>query len=206
MHDRRLAGIGGIVFGVLFIAGMITANPPGGDYEAGDVADFVAKDHRNAVIAMMALITLAVVGLLLATAYLCETSFGKGRHGRIAWGTSLLAAASFLIGAVVVSTPSTSLAIGGGPAIDPAVGYTLMQAGFGIMFFAGGLMLGVSLLTLAIGGRDAPTWVRVFSAVVGVLALFSMAFFPFFAVLLWGLVIGIWLLVSTPTAQATSTA
>ncbi len=206
MNDRRLAGIGGIVFGVLFISGMIVGNSPGGDYKASDVADFVAHGHRNAVTGMIVLLALAVIGLLLVTAYLCETSFGKGRHGRIAWGTSLLAAASFLIGAVIVTTPSMSLAVGGGPSIDPAVNYTIMQAGLGIMFVGGGIMLGVALLTLAIGGKDAPTWVRAFSAVVGVLALFSMMFFPFFAVLLWGLVTGIWLLVSTPTAPAASAA
>ena len=203
-RDRRLAGIGGIVFAVLFVSGMIFGNGPGGNYHARDVADFVAKGHRSSVVASGVLVALAVVGLLLVTAYMCETYFSKGRDGRIAWGTSLLAAASFLIGIAVLLTPSTSLFVGGGPAIDPAVSYTIMQAGYGIMFFSGGIMLGVSLLTLALGGHAAPTWVRAFSGLVGLLALFSLAFFPFFGVLIWGLVIGIWLLASSPLDKTTA--
>jgi uncharacterized membrane protein HdeD (DUF308 family) len=39
---------------------------------------------------------------------------------------------------------------------------------------------------------------RAFTGIVGLLALASIAFFPFWAVFLWGLVIGIWLLVSSP--------
>ncbi len=201
-RDRKLAGIGGIVFAVLFIAGMVSANPPGGDYHPGDIADFVAEGHRVNVFASLFLITLAVVGLLIVTEYLCATSFGPGREGRIAWGTSLLAAASFLIGLTVLATPSMSIALGGGPPIDPTVSYTIMQAGFGIMFVSGGIMLGVSLLILAIGGSAIPSWVRAVSGIVGLLALFSLAFFPFFAVLIWGLVIGIWLLASSPPAKS----
>ena len=48
-RDRKLAGIGAIVFGGLFIPGMIFGNVPGGDYDAGDVADFVASGHRTNV-------------------------------------------------------------------------------------------------------------------------------------------------------------
>jgi hypothetical protein len=202
MTRRRLAGIGGIVFPVLFIVAMATGGTPGGNYHADDMANFVARDHRVYVFASLLLITVSLIGLLVATNYLCETCYGEGRHGRIAWGASLLAAAALLIGLTVAVTPSTSLAIGGGPSIDPAVNYTIMQAGLGIMFVSGGIMLGVSFLTLAIRGETAPRWLRAFSGIVGVLALFSMAYFPFFAVLLWGLVVGIWLLVSSRTAEA----
>ena len=200
-RDRKLAGIGAIVFAVLFVSGMIAGNAPGGEYDASDVADFVADGHRSNVVASSVLVAIAVVGLLLVTAYMCDTYFSKGRDGRIAWGTSLLAAASFIIGITVLLTPSTSLFVGGGPSIDPAVSYTIMQAGYGIMFLSGGIMLGVSFLTLALGGHAAPTWVRAFSGLIGLLALFSLAFFPFFGVLIWGLVIGIWLLASSPPAK-----
>ena len=201
MRDRKLAGIGAIIFGGLFIPGMIFGNVPGGDYDAGDVADFVASGHRTNVYISIALMALAVVGLLLVTAYLSGTYFGEGVSGRIAWGTGLLAAAALIIGLGVAYTPAMSLAVGGGPSIDPEVSYTIMQAGLGVMFFVGGIMLGVSLLALAIGGHAAPTWVRAVSGLVGLLALFSIMFFPFFAVLLWGLIIGIWLLASTPPTK-----
>jgi len=197
-NDRRLAGIGSLVFTVLLVAAAIAANAPGGNYHANDVADFVAKGHRSSVMISLFLVAAAIVGLLVVMAYLCETSFGKGRSGRIAWGTSLFAAGSFLVGWAILITPSMSVALGGGPGIDPAVSYTIMQAGWAVFLVVSGMMLGISFLTLAIAGTAAPTWMRAFTGIVGLLALASIAFFPFWAVFLWGLVIGIWLLVSSP--------
>ena len=197
-NDRRLAGIGSLVFTVLLVAAAIAANAPGGNYHANDVADFVAKGHRSSVMISLFLVAAAIVGLLVVMAYLCETSFGKGRSGRIAWGTSLFAAGSFLVGWAILITPSMSVALGGGPSIDPAVSYTIMQAGWAVFLVVSGMMLGISFLTLAIAGTAAPTWMRAFTGIVGLLALASIAFFPFWAVFLWGLVIGIWLLVSSP--------
>ena len=204
-HDRRLAGIGSLVFTVLLVAGAIAANAPGGNYHANDVADFVAKGHRSVVMLSLFLIAGAVVGLLVVMAYLCESSFGKGRSGRIAWGTSLLAAGSFLTGWAIMITPSMSIALGGGPGIDPKVSYTIMQAGWAVFLVVSGMMLGISFLTLAIVGHAAPTWMRAFTGIVGLLALASVAFFPFWAVFLWGLVIGIWLLVSSPEQAVAAT-
>jgi len=197
-NDRRLAGIGSLVFTVLLVAAAIAANAPGGNYHANDVADFVAKGHRSSVMISLFLVAAAIAGLLVVMAYLCETSFGKGRSGRIAWGTSLFAAGSFLVGWAILITPSMSVALGGGPSIDPAVSYTIMQAGWAVFLVVSGMMLGISFLTLAIAGTAAPTWMRAFTGIVGLLALASIAFFPFWAVFLWGLVIGIWLLVSSP--------
>jgi hypothetical protein len=200
-HDRRIAGIGGILFTVLLAAGVIAANSPGGEYKESDVVDFVAKGHRSVVLISLFLMAAAGIALLVVMAYLCETSFGKGRSGRIAWGTSLFAAGSFLTGWAILITPSMSIALGGGPGIDPTVSYTIMQAGWAVFLVVSGMMLGISLLTLAIAGHVAPTWMRAFTGIVGLLALFSVAFFPFWAVLLWGLVIGIWLLVSSPREE-----
>ena len=204
--DRRLAGIGAIAFSVLFVVAFFAASPPGGNYHVNDVTDFVAKDHRNAVIASIFLMLVSLVGLLLATAYLSETSFEKGQVARLAWGTSLLAALAFLAGWAVVLAPATSLTVGGGPGIDPTVTYTIMQAGFGVIFATGAMFFGVSLLALALAGRSAPMWLRWFSGLVGVLSIFSLAFFPFYAVILWGVVVGIWLLASSPKQAASAVA
>lgn len=200
--DRRLAGIGALAFSVLFVVAFFVASPPGGEYEVSDVADFVAEGHRAAVIGSLFMMLVSVVGLLLATAYLSETSFERGQIARVSWGTSLLAAFAFLAGWAIVLTPATSLTIGGGPDVDPAVAYTIMQAGLGVVFAVAAMFLGVSLLALALAGRAAPMWIRWFSGLVGVLAIFSIAWFPFYAVILWGVVVGIWLLVSGKTETA----
>lgn len=195
-NERRLAGIGGLAFTVLLVIATVSASPPGGEYEASDVADFVAKDHRTVVILSLFLIAAAMVGLLMVMAYLCETSFGSRRSGRIAWGTSLLAIGAFLTGWAIVLAPAMSITVGGGPDVDPAVAYTIMQAGFGVFLAVSCLFLGISFLTLALAGSAAPTWVRIVTGIVGLLAFAAMAFVPVYAVLLWGLVVGIWLLVS----------
>jgi hypothetical protein len=53
------------------------------------------------------------------------------------------------------------------------------------------------LIALMIGSAQTlPPWLRWFTLIVGALALGSMAWLPFFPLLLWGLVIGIWLLSS----------
>jgi len=200
-QGRRLAGTGGILFAALVVAGLSVANPQAGKYHVADVSRFVAKGHRDAAVVSGALIAVATVGLVALMAYLCEAYLGKGQRARVAWGSSLLAAGSFLIGWTVILAPSLAVSVGGGPGIDPAISYTFIEAGFGI-FLVGGLLLGIALLTLTFAGRAAPLWVRALTGVVGLLALFSGAFDPFLAVLLWGLVIGIWLLVSSPRADA----
>ncbi|HEY1336992.1 MAG TPA: hypothetical protein VGF59_05750, partial [Bryobacteraceae bacterium] len=68
-------------------------------------------------------------------------------------------------------------------------------------FAAGGIMLGAALLVLAVNSSgELPTWLRWLTGVAGVLGLASPAFFPFFALLLWSLVIGIWTLTSDSAA------
>ena len=126
----------------------------------------------------------------------------------MAWGTSLLAAAAFLIGWGLYFAPSTSV-MSGGPAIDPGFTYAFTNAGLVVLFGVGAVLLGIALLTLAIAGRAAPTWVRALNALAGLSALSSWGFLlvshwsanqwlpvPFYVVILWGVAIGIWLIVS----------
>ena len=89
--------------------------------------------------------------------------------------------------------------------IDPTVTYVVLQVGGVIVFGVAGVFLGLTLITLMIGSdQTLAAWLRWFTLIVGALALGSMAFFPFFPLLLWGLVIGIWLLVSARKADATA--
>jgi hypothetical protein len=195
-RGRGAAGIGGIVFAVFVVAALSVANAQGGTYHRADVSRFVAEEHRNAAVASAVLIGIAIVGLVALMAYLCTTYLEAGLRDRIAWGASLLASGSFLIGWTVVLAPALTVAVGGGPAIDPAVSYTFIETGFGI-FLVGGVLLGVAFLTFTIAAHAAPTWARALTGVVGLLALASSAFDPFLAVLLWSLIIGVWLVVSS---------
>ena len=52
------------------------------------------------------------------------------------------------------------------------------------------------MIAFVIGGRAlVPAWLRWSTLVAGVAGIVSLAFFPAVLVLLWGIVMGIWLLV-----------
>lgn len=213
-RDRRLGGMGGIAFAVALVVGFTFFGPRGGFYAASAVDSFVDQRATNIIISVY-LFAVSTMGLCMLMAYLSETELSAGRHDRLAWGTSLLAAASFLIGWGIYFAPSIAV-LSGGPTIDPAISYTFLSAGMIILFGVGGLLLGSALLTLAIASREAPMWVRALNALTGLSALFSFAFIlvsrwspnqwlpvPFYLVVLWGIVLGVWLLVS-PRPASTS--
>jgi hypothetical protein len=215
-RDRRVAGVGGIAFAVSLVAGFSLFGPNGGHYAVAAISNFVAQSATS-FIASVYLFVASIIGLIVLMAHLCQTCFGVDRHDRIAWGASLLAVAAFLLGWGLYLAPSTSV-MAGGPAIDPAISHTFISAGFVILFGVGGILLGVALVTVAIGGRAAPMWFRSFSGLTGFFALVSWAFVlathwspnqwmpvPFYVVVLWGLVTGVWLLAFAPTADASAT-
>lgn len=206
--DRRFAGLGGIAFAVCLVVGFTFFGPRGGFYAASAMANFIGQSSTNVIVSIY-LVAVSIIGLLVLLAYLSETFVGVGLHNRITWGAGLLAGGSFLIGWSLYFAPFTSV-ISGGPAIDPAIAYTFINTGFVVLFGAGGMLLGIALLMLATFGRAAPLWVRALSGLAGLSAFLSWAFIlaskwsanqwlpvPFYVVILWGMVIGVWLLVSS---------
>jgi len=98
---------------------------------------------------------------------------------------------------VTVFSVPVAIAYGGSNEvmIDPKVTYVLAQVGWVIMFGVGGTFLGLTLIALMLGSRQTlPAWLRWFTLIAGVLGLASMAWIPHFALLLWSLVIGVWLI------------
>lgn len=196
-----VAGIGGIAFGLLFFLAFLFAGPIGGTYKAADVADYLARGHRVAVIVSAYLMLLGLFGLICLLARLRDLSgagIGGFASGRIFWGTGLAAASSFAVGWLVTISPPLARLYGGKSlSIDPPLAYTIAETGGVILFGAGGVLLALALITFVLGsGAALPAWLRWFTLVVGVIGLASPAFFPFFLLLIWGLVTGIWLLTS----------
>jgi hypothetical protein len=193
-----VAGVGGILFAVLWFLTVFVADPPGGGYSASDVASFVDKDHRTAIFVAVALGLLSVLGLLLLLAGLRErVSGGDSLTATVFWSASLLSVAGLAIGWVTVLTVPISRAFGGSTivVIDPALTYTITEIGWVIMFAVGGTFLGVALITSVIGSAQAyPAWLRWFTLVVGVLGLASLAWIPFFALLIWAIITSLWLI------------
>ena len=201
MRSRSaLAGVGSIAFSVLTIVGLALANPPGGTYKASDALKYVAKGHHVAVFASVYVLLLAVLGLLLLLAYLRDllSAAPDGeRVARIFWAMGIGAATSFAIGWAIVLGNAIAHAFGGsGVVVDPAVTYLASELGFSVVFGPAAILLGFALIAFVIGGRAlVPAWLRWSTLVAGVAGVVSLAFFPAALVLLWGIVMGIWLLV-----------
>jgi len=212
---RHLAGGGGIVFAASLTVGFTLFGPKGGRYSADEVAAFVGQTGTS-LIASVYLVAASLIGLIVLMAYLSET-MGAGTYRQISWAASVLAAGSFLIGWCLYLTPSTAV-LAGGPAPDAALSHAIITAGFVLVFGASGILLGIALITFAIGGGVTAAWARAFSGLAGLAAFLSWAFIlalrwspnqwlpaPFYVVVLWGLVMGVWLIVS-PNPDALSRA
>jgi hypothetical protein len=207
MKGRSLpAGIGSLAFGTLTFVGFLIASPPGGDYKVSDIVDYVARGHRAAVFVSLYLVLLSSIGLLLLIARM-RTAVADGARASIFWALGLAAAAAWTIGyAIVVAVPAAMAFSGGHTApLTSGVIYTFCEAGFAVMYGAGGAFLGAALVTFAARPVAVPSWVRWSTLVAGVAGLAALAWFPFFLVYIWAIVIGLWLIVAdrapAPVAQ-----
>ena len=200
MNQTRLAGFGGLAFGILAFVAMMIASPPGGNYKVSDVTSFLAKGHRPAVFLSMYVMVIAVIGLVLLLARL-RTAI-EGPRQSLFWGLSIASAASWLTGYAIVVAAPAALAFSGGKltatAIAPQTGYLFSEAGFAVMYGAGGILLGAALVTFVVGRVAVAPWVRWATAVAGIAALAGIAWFPMFLVYLWSIVFGLWTLVAAP--------
>ena len=98
------------------ILGFTFFGPRGARYSASAIADFVGQSSISDI-ASIYLFAASIIGLIVLMAYLSETYLGASPQGRIAWGMSLLAAASFMIGWSLYFAISTSIISGGPPSI-----------------------------------------------------------------------------------------
>jgi len=197
MQRRSLvAGIGAIAFGVLPIVAFMVGNPPGGNYKASDVADFIAKGHRPAVFVSVYLVLLSGVGLLLLLARFRE-SIPEGSRTTMFWGFSVSAVAAWIVGYSIGIAPSLALTFSGGKlhSLSAPVAYTFSEAGWAVMFGAGALLLGCALLTFAAGPVTLPAWIRWTTLVAGIAAIAGLAWFPMFLVYIWAIAVGVGLVV-----------
>lgn len=196
-RESSLAGLGALAFGILTFVAFMVANPPGGNYKASDVSKFLAKGHRFEVFLSAYLMLLAAAGLLLLLAHL-RRAIGAGQRESVFWGFGVASVAAWLGGYAVAISPSLALAFSGGhlSTLPAPTAYTFSEAGWALMYGGGGLLLGAALVTFALGAVTVPAWVRWFTLVAGIASLAALAWFPFFLVYAWAIVLGIWTLVA----------
>jgi len=196
-----LAGLAALVFSVLTIVGLFLASPPGGSYSAHDATKYLSKGHHAAVFVSAYLLLLATFGLVWLLAYLRDATFAASTgawSGRVFLGAGICGAASLAVGWSVVLGPPIATAFGGHEVtLAPNVTYVLVEMGSAAVWGAGGVLLGFALLVLTFASRAVfPAWLRAATGIAGVGGIASLAFFPSALVILWGIAIGIWLLLA----------
>src|SRR6266550_1061365 len=112
IDDRRIAGLGGILFALFLVAGFTLFGPKGGHYSSVEVTRFMAQGAISFAMSVC-LIGISTVGLIVLMAYFSETLFHEERRGRVMWASSLLAAGCFLIGWGLYLSPPSAIDSGG---------------------------------------------------------------------------------------------
>ncbi|HEV2035700.1 MAG TPA: hypothetical protein VGU71_16160 [Candidatus Dormibacteraeota bacterium] len=218
-EGSALAGVGAIAFSVFTVLGFAVGGAPGGNYRESDVANYVSIGHLPTVIVTGYLALFGVLGLICVFAYLREVVSVDPGHKlatSIFWGTGLAAAASMAVGWGLVTGIAVAAAEGGSSNPGNAVGgaishpetYALSDTSLNVIAGSGGFMLGFALISLMVASRGTlPDWLRWLTLVIGVLAVAAPAYFPAFAIPVWGIVMGAWLIAagraSNSVARAT---
>jgi hypothetical protein len=204
-----VAGIGALAFGVLTIVGLALMNPPGGTFKESNITSYLEKSHRVAAFAGLYVEILAVVGLILALAFLRDAISSRPTR-RLFWTLGMLGAASIILGWTIMDAGAFARAVGGSAvAVSAPTTYLVSQVGATIVWGPGAIFLALALITLTGSSSPAvPSWLRWVTLGLAVIALASPAFFPSFALLVWAVATGIWLLAAggrSGTASAQST-
>jgi hypothetical protein len=198
-------GLGALAFLVLVVAGVAIASPPGGTYKASDVAKYLERGHRPAVIIALYLVAIAAVGLLFLLHRLRDAI--DGTRATVFWGLSIAGAAAIVAGFAVVAAVPIAMGVGGkGVVIAPTVAFTIAETGWALLAGAGFTLVGLALLTLTLAPSALPAWVRWTTLVGGLAFAAGMAWFPLPLVGIWLLVTGIWLLRTENSRAAEATA
>ena len=152
---------------------------------------------------------MALCGLVGATGLIALGSYFRQRaelddSGSIwpqtLWGLMLGAAVCFAVSwGVFVSQPIGNNEAGTNLNIPPTITYAIGISGDEVLFESAATLLGLALILAAIANLPRlPAWLRWSTLVVGVLGITSLAFFTFFPLLLWAIVVGIWLVARNP--------
>jgi hypothetical protein len=198
MSRSWFAGLCGIAFAVLTFVGALIDSGPGGNYSASDVAKYLESGHRPVIFVASYMALLGVAALFVLLTWL-RTRIGDATQSSVFWGLSVAGVATFIAGWALHASVPIAIGYGGkGVTVGPTVTFVFTEGGYFVLS-AGAVLIGLALFMLVFGRVALPGWVRGITAVGGIGAVTSAAFFPFGLFFLWALAIGIWLLVAKPT-------
>jgi hypothetical protein len=205
-RPSTIAGVGSLAFSVLTFTGLTLVNSPGGGYAESTVTDYLAASHFPVVLVSLCVGLLGVVGLLCLLSYLrerMETGADERQLGSVFWGTGVASAACFAVGwGFVAGQPVAHAEAGSVLAVPPTITHLISETGGSVMIYgAGSMLLGLALAILFLKPAALPTWLRWLTLIAAIAAFAGLAFFTFALVLLWGVVVGLWLLIAGSRRQ-----
>jgi hypothetical protein len=204
-----LTGIAGVALMVVAFA-LAGSSPDTQGSDAKITTFYTSHSHQ----------TKNIVGYLIALlAILCLLAFVAALRSRLSMvegGVGRFGAAAFAAGVTSVTALGAAIALFAAPAfaasdtkrfhLDPNLYRLISDLGYEFWIFAGATSALLVWSTMIVAFRTGllPRWFAWASAVVGVIALFTVFFFPMFLVWLWIIVLAI-LLVRRPPAAAPTT-
>jgi hypothetical protein len=190
--SRRPAGIALLVFTLGTFAALRIAPTPAGNYSLSQIHGYLAPGARATTFAG------AVIGILAALALLyylsaLRAAMPSGRGRDLLWGSGIAAVATAAVGWMTDATIPLAYAQGGGHvSLTPSVVYTFANLSVAMVYGPGMLFAGIAVIIAARQLRTAPRWWRVLGYIGGSCAILSMAFFPFYLFVVYGVVVGAW--------------
>jgi hypothetical protein len=202
-----LSGVGFVVF---FAASVVVSSPPA-DTESDQawIANYTGTASQIGHLATGICLVLAAISLLTFLTVVWGRIAAARRPGTlhplplVAAGTS---AACIAVGGVLMGGISGDLLVGGGPVPGADLLRFGNEMGFGMVALAGMSMAAVSIAGMSVQARSVGLFGKrmlVFSLVIAVLLLGSLAFAPIAGLFVW-IVAALVVLMRTPFAGATS--
>jgi hypothetical protein len=207
---QRWGPLAGPIFLVLMIVGfVISGSSPDPDASNAKIASYLGDDGNFGKNAAGFLIVLAATLVLIAfyaslRDRVVRAEGDNGRLGALAYGAGIANAVLLVLAIIVFIAPVLAAHDNGNHPIDPGI-YRVTQT-LGYMIWVASSVLGalvawaVSAVVLRTG--MLPRWFGWLGVVVGVVALFSLFFFPIFLFWIWIAVAGVLLALRPVTAPA----
>jgi hypothetical protein len=194
--SRRLAGTALLVFTLGTFAAFSMAPAPAGNYSLSQIHSYLEPSARVTIFAGALIGVLAAIALLFYLSAL-RTDMPPGRGRDLLWGCGIAAAATAAVGWMIGAAIPIAFAEGGGHVtLTPSVVYTFGVVSAGMVYGPAMLFAGVAVVIAAHQLRTAPRWWRVLGYIGGACAILSIAYFPYYLFVAYGVVVGAWALLA----------
>ena len=211
----RWAPLGGILYVVLFVIGVIVMfdGEPGSDASPAKVIAYYSKSSHRDKIAIAWII--AGLGVFF---FLWFLSSLRQAVRRLEGEDGFLTGLTTIGGAIYATLAFAALAVNMGirtmsddtyhHQVYPGIIHAADDAGW-VIHASGGAGLGAMIIAASLAGLRAgaiPRWAGWLSVVVGIISLFLIVFFPWFVVAIWILIVSIGMFIRAGRASAAAPA